>query len=96
MEKDSKRVEKIQETMKKITITEKGKTCELIIFEKYEHTYPKNEFKRISNLIDFRKMDRNSFDIRSKIHSGFFLDEWIIFWNRSIIMKSMYFTVWIV
>ena len=30
--------------MKKITITEGGKTCELIIFEKYEHTYPKNEF----------------------------------------------------
>ena len=63
--------------MKKITITEKGKTCELIIFEKYEHTYPKNEFKRISKLIDFRKIDRNGFDIRSKIHSGFILGDWI-------------------
>jgi len=57
--------------VKKFIVNEAGKTCELIIFEKYEHTYPKNEFKRISKLIDFREIDRNGFDIRSNIHSGF-------------------------
>ena len=57
--------------MKKLNITEGDKTCELIIFEKYEHSYPKNEFKRIGKLIDFREIDRNGFDIHSNIHSGF-------------------------
>ena len=63
--------------MKKFIVNEAGKTCELIIFEKYEHTYPKNEFKRISKLIDFREIDRNGFDIRSNIHSGFSLKDWV-------------------
>ena len=63
--------------MKKFIVNESGKTCELIIFEKYEHTYPKNEFKRIGKLIDFREIDRNGFDIHSNVHSGFEPEKWV-------------------